>query len=90
MDCVAVARNGRIEIVEFRNVKGGDPVVVGRTETAPRGIYIHPNCFARRGGQSGGLRLPAPAAAGRPPTPSTMTSSTSFSATSGSTETFSG
>ena len=32
MDCVAVARGGRIEIVEFRNVKAGDPVVVGRTE----------------------------------------------------------
>ena len=81
MDCVAVARNGRIEIVEFRNVKAGDPVVVGRTEDGSEGIYIHPNCFAEPS---------APAAAGRPPTPSTMTSSTSFSATSGSTETFSG
>ena len=45
MDCVAVARGGRIEIVEFRNVKAGDPVVVGRTEDGSEGIYIHPNCF---------------------------------------------
>ena len=50
MDCVAVARNGRIEIVEFRNVKAGDPVVVGRTEDGSEGIYIHPNCFADEAG----------------------------------------
>ena len=101
MDCVAVARNGRIEIVEFRNVKAGDPVVVGRTEDGSEGIYIHPNCFADEAGNREAfafrtrraIRRPSPsalAAAGRPPTPSTMTSSTSFSATSGNTETFSG
>ena len=45
MDCVAVARDGRIEIVEFRNVKAGDLVAVGRTEDGSEGIYIHPNCF---------------------------------------------
>ena len=50
MDCVAVARGGRIEIVEFRNVKAGDPVVVGRTEDGSEGIYIHPNCFADEAG----------------------------------------
>ena len=43
MDCVAVARDGRIEIVEFRNVKAGDLVAVGRTEDGSEGIYIHPN-----------------------------------------------
>ena len=50
MDCVAVARGGRIEIVEFRNVKAGDPVVVGRTEDGSEGIYIHPYCFADEAG----------------------------------------
>ena len=60
MDCVAVARGGRIEIVEFRNVKAGDPVVVGRTEDGSEGIYIHPNCFTDETEQPGGLRLPHP------------------------------
>ena len=52
MDCVAVARNGRIEIVEFRNLKEGDLVAVGRTEDGSQGIYIHPNCFAGETGEA--------------------------------------
>ena len=32
MDCVAVVRDGAVSIVEFRNVKAGELVVVGRTE----------------------------------------------------------
>ena len=52
MDCVAVARGGKIEIVEFRNVKAGDLVAVGRTEDGSEGIYIHPNCFADEAGES--------------------------------------
>lgn len=46
MDCVAVVRDGQLAIVEFRNVKAGDLVVVGRTEDGSEGILIHPNCFA--------------------------------------------
>ncbi|MEQ2454981.1 hypothetical protein [Flavonifractor hominis] len=45
MDCVAVLRNGKIAVVEFRNLKAGEPVVVGRTEDASQGIYIYANGF---------------------------------------------
>ena len=47
MDCVAVVREDTVRIVEFRNVKAGDMVVIGRTEDGSEGIYIHPHCFAR-------------------------------------------
>ena len=44
MDTVCVARdevgNERVEIVEFRNLKKGDKVVIGRTEDASEGIYV--------------------------------------------------
>ena len=46
MDCVAVVQDGAIRIVEFRNVKAGDLVAVGRTEDGSEGIYVHPDCFA--------------------------------------------
>ena len=45
MDCVAVLEDGEIKIVEFRNLKKGDLVAVGRTEDGRDGIYVHPNCF---------------------------------------------
>ncbi len=45
MDCVAVLREGKIAVVEFRNLKEGEPVVVGRTEDASQGIYIHADGF---------------------------------------------
>ena len=45
MDCVAVVRNGRIEVVEFRNVKAGDLVAVGRTEDGSGGNYGQPSGF---------------------------------------------
>ena len=38
MDCVAVLRDGKISVVEFRNLKAGEPVAVGRTEDASEGI----------------------------------------------------
>ena len=44
MDTVCVARDTpgreRVEIVEFRNLKKGDKVVIGRTEDASEGIYV--------------------------------------------------
>lgn len=47
MDCVAVYENGKIHVREFRNVKQGDRIVVGRTEDCEDGIYVHADCFAR-------------------------------------------
>ncbi|MCI9598430.1 MAG: hypothetical protein HFE75_14300 [Firmicutes bacterium] len=47
MDCVAVYENGKIYVREFRNVKQGDRIVVGRTEDCEDGIYVHADCFAR-------------------------------------------
>ena len=40
MDCVAVYENGRIIVREFRLLKQGDLVVVGRTENCEDGIYM--------------------------------------------------
>ena len=45
MDCVAVCRDGNVSIVEFRNVKEGDPVAVGRTEDGSQGIFVHTTGF---------------------------------------------
>lgn len=47
MDCVAVYDEGKIRVVEFRNLKKGDKVVVGRTEDASEGIYVHPDGFTK-------------------------------------------
>jgi lysine-ketoglutarate reductase/saccharopine dehydrogenase-like protein (TIGR00300 family) len=49
MDCVPViADKQNIEIVEFRNLKIGDDVVVGRTEDASEGVYLHKNGFRQK------------------------------------------
>lgn len=58
MDCVAVCRDGQISIVEFRNVKRGDPVAVGRSEDGSCGIYVHTSGFeeVREGGESFAFR----------------------------------
>ncbi|NBI67506.1 hypothetical protein D1646_11935 [Pseudoflavonifractor sp. 60] len=45
MDCVAVLRGGKIAVVEFRNLKAGDQVVLGRTEDGSQGIYVHASGF---------------------------------------------
>ena len=39
MDCVPVLRNGRIEVVEFRNLMKNDMVAVGRTEDCEDGMF---------------------------------------------------
>lgn len=49
MDCVAVYDGGKIEVVEFRNLKEGQKVVVGRTEDASEGVYVYPHGFGREG-----------------------------------------
>lgn len=45
MDCVPVYRNGRVDVVEFRNLKKGDRVICGRTERAEEGIWLHEKGF---------------------------------------------
>lgn len=46
MDCCVVLRDtGEIEVVEFRNLKKGDRVVLGRTDDGTDGIYLHSDGF---------------------------------------------
>lgn len=46
MDCVSVVKNDEeVEVKEFRNLKVGDKVVIGRTEDASDGIYLYPYGF---------------------------------------------
>ncbi len=52
MDCVAVLAGERIEVKEFRNLKAGDRVAVGRTENGSQGIYVHPDGFSPAGAES--------------------------------------
>lgn len=48
MDCVAVLKGEEIEVVEFRNIKKGDPVFVGRSENGEEGILVDPDGFQAR------------------------------------------
>lgn len=46
MDCVPVlARDGTVQATEFRNLRAGDKVIVGRTEDGSQGIYLYVNGF---------------------------------------------
>jgi len=45
MDCVAVLEHGEIVVREFRRLKKGDKVFVGRSENGSEGIYVHANGF---------------------------------------------
>lgn len=45
MDCVAVYKDGKIHVVEFRRLEKGDLIVTGRTENCEDGIYVHPYGF---------------------------------------------
>lgn len=47
MDAVLVAKDGNLNVVEARNLKKGDMVVVGRTENGEEGILVHPHCFEK-------------------------------------------
>ena len=48
MDGVVVINdNLELEVKEFRNLKMGDKVIVGRTEDASDGIYLHANGFSQ-------------------------------------------
>lgn len=51
MDTVPVIRSkDKVEIVEFRNLKKGDKVVIGRTEDASEGIYMYTGGFLTESG----------------------------------------
>ena len=45
MDCVAVYENGKIAVKEFRLLRQGEPVILGRTEDGSEGIYVHADGF---------------------------------------------
>jgi len=45
MDCVAVWKDDRIVVREFRLLRQGDLVLVGRTECCEEGVYLHANGF---------------------------------------------
>ena len=45
MDCVAVLEKGKILVKEFRLLKQGEMVLVGRTENGEEGIYMHAEGF---------------------------------------------
>lgn len=52
MDCVAVLEeNGGVSVKEFRNIRKGERVVLGRTEDGSEGIFVHTDGFA--GGAQG-------------------------------------
>ena len=51
MDCVPVLGSRGIEVREFRSLKKGEAVILGRTEDAGEGIYVHP--FGFYDGRSG-------------------------------------
>ncbi len=53
MDCVPVLENGQIIVREFRNLKKGDMVFLGRTENCEDGIYIHDDGFVFPGVEEG-------------------------------------
>ena len=52
MDCVAVWTGTRIDVREFRRLKQGELVAVGRTEQGEEGILVHPDGFGE--GQGSG------------------------------------
>ncbi|MBR5288811.1 MAG: hypothetical protein IKU34_09540 [Clostridia bacterium] len=47
MDCVAVLEDERLVIREFRLLKKGDMVLIGRTESCEEGIYLHASGFTQ-------------------------------------------
>lgn len=44
--CVVVRGDGSLAVVEARNLKKGDAVILGRTECGEEGIYLHADGFA--------------------------------------------
>ena len=50
MDCVVViGEDNHLSVVEQRNVKKGDKIVLGRSDFGEEGIYLHANGFVQEG-----------------------------------------
>ncbi|MDR3345391.1 MAG: hypothetical protein LBT21_07395 [Oscillospiraceae bacterium] len=45
MDSAVVLQNGALQVPELRNIKSGDLVIIGRSEDASEGIYMHSGAF---------------------------------------------
>ena len=45
MDCVPVFENGKIAVKEFRRLRKGEKVILGRTEDGSEGIFVYPSGF---------------------------------------------
>ena len=45
MDCLAVYENEQVFVREFRHIKKGVPVFIGRSENGSQGIFVHTNGF---------------------------------------------
>ena len=43
--CVVLCDDGTLAVVEARNLKKGDQVILGRTEKCEEGVYLHSNGF---------------------------------------------
>ena len=46
---VVVRENGRLDVVENRNLKAGDRVILGRSENGEEGIFVHAHGFDKPG-----------------------------------------
>ena len=44
---VVICPDGHLEVVENRNLKKGDKVILGRTERCEEGIYVHNTAFLK-------------------------------------------
>ena len=44
---VVLCNDGHLEVVENRNIKKGDKVMLGRTENGEDGIFVHSRCFTQ-------------------------------------------
>ncbi len=51
--CVILRENGILDVVEPRNVKKGDKVILGRSENCEEGIFMHVNGFEEEDKSSG-------------------------------------
>ena len=45
--CVVVCDDGKLAVIEPRNLKKGNKVILGRTETGEEGIFLHNNGFVQ-------------------------------------------
>ena len=57
---VVWAQDGTLKVVENRNLKKGDRVILGRTERGEEGIYLHTTGFEKKKRRvRGSVRVPA-------------------------------